>query len=57
LSPHEHGNGMCLPSLRYVVGDEQQVNVRCGQLITTQYGRLGVVFERHRGGLFELYSI
>ena len=36
--------------LRYAVGDEQQVKVRCGRLIATQYGRLGVVFERHRGG-------
>ena len=42
--------------LRYAVGDEQQVKVRCGQLIATQYGRLGVVIERRRGGLFELYS-
>jgi hypothetical protein len=43
-------------ALRYDVGDEQQVKIRCGQLIATQYGQLGVVFERHRNGLFELYS-
>ena len=42
--------------VRYAVGDEQQVKVRCGRLIATQYGRLGVLVERHRGGLFELYS-
>jgi hypothetical protein len=43
-------------ALRYDVRDEHQVKVRSGQLIATQYGQLGLVFERHHGGLFELYS-
>jgi hypothetical protein len=43
-------------AVRYDVRDEPQVKVRCGQLIATQYGRPGIVFERHRGGLFGLYS-
>jgi hypothetical protein len=43
-------------ALRYDVGDEQRVKIRCGQLVATQYGQLGVVFERQRNGLFELYS-